>query len=166
MDKIGKPRGLIRYASMDEMQGKDVKAVHKRPRVLIYLGIVVFSVTGILYGLTHLGTYDLKVIHERQPLYVQMSSGDIQNKYELKILNKTDDVMNISIAVTGIEGLVTKGIREKMTLEPSKINAFTIYILVPKKKLKKARTPVYITIHSYQEFDDTIEYQSMFYGPH
>jgi len=165
MDKIGRPRGLIRYASMEEMNGKDTKAFHKRPRVLVYLGIVAFAVTGILYGLTHLGTYDLKVIHERQPLYVQMSSGDIQNKYELKILNKTDKVMNISIAVSGSDNMTTKGIREKMTLEPSKLNSFTVYLLIPKSTLEKARTPVYFTIHSYQEFDDVIEYQSMFYGP-
>ena len=165
MDKIGKPRGLIRYASMDEMQGQEVKPFHKRPRVLIYLGIVAFAVSGILYGLTHLGTFDLKVIHERQPLYVQMSSGDIQNKYELKILNKTDEKMHISIEVTGIKGLRTKGIREKMTLEPSRLNAFTVYFLVPRKNLTEHRTPVHITVHSYQKFDDTIEYQSMFYGP-
>ena len=165
MDKIGKPHGLIRYASMNEMKHLEVKPFHKRPRVMIYAGIIVFAITGLLYGLTHLGTYDLKVIHERQPLFVQMSTGDIQNKYELKILNKTDKVMNISITVTGAEGITTKGIREKMTLEPSKLTSFTVFLSIPKKNLKKARTPVYFTIESYQEFGDSIEYQSMFYGP-
>ncbi len=165
MDKIGKPRGLIRYASMNEMKGNEVKPFHKRPRVLIYAGIIVFAVSGLLYGLTHLGTFDLKVIHERQPLFVQMSSGDIQNKYELKILNKTDKVMHISIAVHGVEGIITKGIREKMTLAPSKLTSFTVFLLIPKKSISKARTPVYFTIESFQEFEDSIEYQSMFYGP-
>jgi len=165
MDKIGKPRGLIRYASMDEMKGNEVKPFHKRPRVLIYAGIIIFAVSGLLYGLSHLGTFDLKVIHERQPLYVQMSSGDIQNKYELKILNKTDKVMHISITVEGVEGIITKGIREKMSLAPSKLTSFTVFLLIPKKNISKSRTPVYFTIHSYQEFDDVIEYQSMFYGP-
>jgi len=165
MDKIGRPRGLIRYASFSEMKGKEVTPFHKRPRVLIYAGIILFSVVGLLYGITHLGTYDLKVIHERQPLYVQMSSGDIQNKYELKILNKTDKEMHISIVVSGAENITTKGIREKMTLEPSKLTSFTVFLRIPKKQLKKHRTPIYFTIESFQEFDDTVEYQSMFYGP-
>ena len=165
MDKIGKPRGLIRYASMDEIKGNETKPFHKRPRVLVYAGIIAFAVIGLLYGVTHLGTFDLKVIHERQPLYVVMSSGDIQNKYELKILNKTDKTMNISIAVTGAEGIVTKGIREKMTLDPSKLTSFTVFLLIPKKNIEKARTPIYFTIESYQEFGDNIEYQSMFYSP-
>jgi len=165
MEKIGKPHGLIRYASLDEMHHIEVKPFFKRPRVLIYLGIIIFSIIGILYGLTHLGTYDLKVIHERQPLYVQMSSGDIQNKYDLKILNKTDEQMNISIVVTGAEGITTQGIREKMTLAPSKLTTFPVFIRIPKKHILKERTPIYFTIESYQEFGDSLEYQSMFYGP-
>ena len=165
MDKIGKPRGLIRYSSLDELKGGEVKPFFKRPRVLIYAGIMVFAVSGILYGLTHLGTFDLKVIHERQPLFVQMSNGDIQNKYDLKILNKTDKEMHVSIVVSGAEGITTQGIREKMTLPPSKLTAFTVFVKIPKKNLIKERTPVYFTIESYQEYGDSIEYQSMFYGP-
>jgi cytochrome c oxidase accessory protein FixG len=165
MDKIGKPRGLIRYASLDEMKHKEVKPFFKRPRVLIYSGIILFAVIGILYGLTNLGTYDLKVIHERQPLYVQMSDGSIQNRYDLKILNKTDQEMHISIRVTGAEGIETKGIREKMTLPPSKLTSFPVFISIPKKHIEKERTPIYFTIESYQEFGDSVEYQSMFYGP-
>ncbi len=165
MDKIGKPRGLIRYASMDEMEGKETKPFLKRPRVLIYTAIVIAAVSGLLYGLTHLGTFDLKVIHERQPLFVQMSNGDIQNKYDLKILNKTDQEMHVSISVTGAEGIITQGIREKITLPPSKLTAITVFLRIPKKNIKKQRTPIYFTIDSYQEYGDTIEYQSMFYGP-
>ena len=165
MDKIGKPRGLIRYSSLDEMNGIEVKPFFKRPRVLIYAAIISFASIGILYGLTHLGTFDLKVIHERQPLFVQMSSGDIQNKYDLKILNKTDQEMHVSISVTGADGITTQGIREKMKLAPSKLTAYTVFVKIPKKHLEKERTPIYFTIDSYQEFGDSIEYQSMFYGP-
>ncbi|VAW58929.1 Type cbb3 cytochrome oxidase biogenesis protein CcoG, involved in Cu oxidation [hydrothermal vent metagenome] len=165
MDKIGLPRGLIRYDSMDNIKGGKPRPLHKRPRVLIYTGIILFAMTGILYGLTHLGTYDLKVIHERQPLFVQMSSGDIQNRYELKILNKTDHEMHISIVVSGIENIKTQGIREKMTLPPNRLTSFTVFLKIPKKNLKKPRTPIYFTIESFQQFEDSIEYRSTFYGP-
>jgi len=165
MDKIGKPRGLIRYASLDEMNGKPKHKFFKRPRVLIYLSIMVFAISGLLYGLNNLGTFDLKVIHERQPLFVQMSSGHIQNKYDLKILNKTDKDMNISIAVEGPEGLQTQGLKEKMKLPAGKLSSFITFVRIPKKNLKGARTPVNFRIQSYEVFDDHIEYLSMFYGP-
>ncbi len=165
MDKIGLPRGLIRYDSMDNIKGIQLKPLYKRPRVLIYAGIIMFAVFGILYGLTHIGTFDLKVIHERQPLFVQMSDGAIQNKYELKILNKTDHEMHISIVISGIENIETQGIRKKMTLPPSKLTSFTVFIRAPVSSLHKPRIPIYFTLESFQHFEDSIEYRSIFYSP-
>ena len=165
MDKIGKPRGLIRYASLDEMNGKPKQKFMKRPRVLIYLGIMVFALSGLLYGVNNLGTFDLKVIHERQPLFVQMSNGSIQNKYDLKVLNKTDKDMNISIVVEGPDGLEIQGIKQKMKLPAGKLTSFITFVRIPKKNLKGARTPVNFRIQSFEVFDDHIEYLSMFYGP-
>jgi len=94
-----------------------------------------------------------------------MSSGAIQNKYELKVLNKTDHEMHISIVVSGIDQIRTQGIREKMTLPPSKLTSFTVFIRAPVKSLKKPRTPIYFTLESFQEFEDSIEYRSIFYSP-
>ena len=165
MTKIGKPIGLIRYASLDEIQGKEKQKFFKRPRVLIYLAIMCLSVIGILYGLTHLGTFDLKVIHERQPLFVIMSNGSIQNKYNLKILNKTDKDMNISIVIEGPKGLETQGIKEKMKLPAGKLTSIIAFVRVPKMSLKGPRTPINFRIQSFEVFDDNIEYLSMFFGP-
>ena len=165
MDKIGRPRGLIRYASLDEMQGKPKVPFLKRPRVLIYIGIMLLAIIGLVHGLTNLGTFDLKVLHERQPLFVQLSSGDIQNKYELKVLNKTDKDMHISIVAEGPEGLQLQGVREKMLLPAGHLSSFTVFVRIPKKNLESDRTPVNFRIQSFEVFDDMTEYMSMFYGP-
>ena len=165
MDKIGKPRGLIRYSSHEELEGKKPQPLHKRPRVIIYFSIMLLAASGLLYGLTNLGTFDLKVIHERQPLFVKLSNGSIQNKYILKILNKTDKDMHISIDVDGPDNLQTQGLKEKTLLPSGKLSSFTVFIRVPMKNLEDDRTPVKFTIHSYESFDDSVEYQSMFYAP-
>ena len=164
MDKIGKPRGLIRYASLDEINGKTQLPLHKRPRVLVYFSIMALAVIGLLYGLTHLGSVDLKVIHSRQPLFVQQSNGDIQNKYDLKILNKTDRDMTVSIAVDGPEGTQTQGLKERILLPSGKLSSFIIFLRVPRENLEDDRTPVTFRVQSFEEFD-SVEYESMFYGP-
>lgn len=165
MDKINKPRGLIRYASMDEMHGKPQLPLIKRPRVLIYLGIMTFAVTGLLYGLTNLGTFDFKVIHERQPLFVQLSTGSIQNKYDLKILNKTDRDMNINVIVDGPEGLETQGLDDVIALPAGRLSSIMAFVKIPRGSLKEDRTPVTFTIQSADNKKDKIKYESMFYGP-
>ena len=165
MRKIGKPEKLIKYASLEEMEGKPKQTFLKRPRVLIYLSILVLSVSGLIYGVNNLGTFDIKVIHERQPLFVRMSNGNIQNKYNLKILNKTDKDMNISIVIEGPEGMETKGLKQKMKLPAGKLTSFITFIRIPKSNLKSSRTPINFRVQSFEVFEDNIEYMSMFFSP-
>ncbi|MDP1997914.1 MAG: 4Fe-4S dicluster domain-containing protein, partial [Gallionella sp.] len=86
MGKIGKPRGLIRYASLDELEGKHVKKMYQHPRTLVYVGIILIAFGGIVYGLTHLGSMTRMVIPERLPLFVCLSDGSSRNKYEFKVV--------------------------------------------------------------------------------
>ena len=165
MDKIHKPRGLVRYASLDETEGKNPPPIYKRPRVIVYTTILSMAAIGIIYGLLNLGSIELKVLHERQPLFVLQSDGSIQNKYELKVLNKTDVEMEISVNVTGINGLEVKGTDKIMTTIPGRVNAFTIFIRVPATSLKQERTPVIINVSDSNNPDITINYTSMFFGP-
>ncbi|MDH5766965.1 MAG: cytochrome c oxidase accessory protein CcoG, partial [Gammaproteobacteria bacterium] len=146
-------------------KGQQPQPLYKRARVIIYFSIMLLAASGLLYGLTNLGSFDLKVIHERQPMFVRLSDGSIQNKYILKILNKTDRNMHISIDVDGPDNLETQGLKDKTILPAGKLSSYIIFIRIPKKNLEKDRTPVYFTVHSYESYDDSVEYQSMFYAP-
>lgn len=165
MDKIKKPHGLIRYASLDEMEGKKPAPVYQRPRVIVYFGILLFSLSGIIYGLTHLGFLELKVLHERQPLFVMESDGAIQNKYELKVLNKTDAVMELSVTATGLDDMHLKGVDQILRAVPGRVSAFTVYIRTPGNTLAKERTPIDFTVSDRNNADVAIKYKSMFFGP-
>jgi len=165
MEKIGKPRGLIRYASLDEMAGKPAIPLLKRPRVLIYFGIITFALSGILYGLTHLGAIELKVLHERQPLFVQLSDGSIQNKYDLKILNKTDHDMQVSVSSVGPDGMTMHGAEKVFTVRKGDTTSHTVFLRVPSAKLNQERVPVYFTIGNVDNPEQFSTYESMFIGP-
>ena len=165
MDKIGRPRGLIRYASLDEMSGKPQLPLIKRPRVLVYFTIMSLAVIGLLYGLFNLGALELKVIHERQPLFVQQSDGSIQNKYDLKILNKTDQDMTIQVTVDGPEGMILQELDHALNIPAGKLTSHIMFIRIPRANLSKDRTPVTIKLQAQNIDDATAEYVSMFYGP-
>ena len=75
--------------------------------------IILIAFCGIVYGLTHLGSMTLRVIPERQPLFVTMSDGSIQNKYDFKVLNKTDKDLHVKVtAEGGVAGQVIIGAEE------------------------------------------------------
>ncbi len=165
MDKIGRPHGLIRYASLDELEGKPTVKLFKRPRVLVYISILILALSGIIYGLTHLGSLELKVIHERSPLFVQLSDGSIQNKYELKILNKLDKVVAVDVLATGPEGLHLIGADEPLQIKSGKLLSHTIFIKVPRQSLEQSRTPIKIQVHNTENPKDSVIYESAFFGP-
>jgi cytochrome c oxidase accessory protein FixG len=166
MDKVGKPRGLIRYASLDELSGKPARKMYRHPRTLVYLGIILLAMAGIVYGLTHLGSMTLRVIPERQPLFVSMSDGSIQNKYDFKVLNKTDKDMQVKVtAEGGIKDQVIIGAEGNPMTHHGRSTSFTIFIKAPGANVKKEVTPIIFRVEAVEDPTISAEYTSKFNGP-
>lgn len=129
MDKVGLPRGLVRYDTERRLEeknaGKPVSHLHLiRPRT-IYYACVMAIVGGImLYALISRQPLDMSVLHDRNPLFVQLSGGDIRNGYDLKILNKTHENHSYKLEVKGLNGaqisMVGAGVG-KGAIQPSNI---------------------------------------------
>ena len=165
MDKIGRPRGLIRYASLDELEGGDTQPLLKRPRVLVYLVILSAAVVGIAYGIANISSIDLKVLHERQPLFVPLKDGSIQNKYVLKVMNKTSKDLSLALTAVGPEGLTLVGGDEGFAATHGKVNELTVFVRVPRAKLREEMTPLTFKVEAENAPDVTSSYQSVFVGP-
>mgnify|MGYP003958285539 FL=1 len=165
MDKIDKPHGLIRYESVDALEGKPVLPLMKRPRVLVYLVIMTLSFVGIIYGLLNITGLEIKVLHERQPLFVQLSNGSIQNKYELKILNKTNEQMTVRVTAEGLEGVELVGAEEPFVSPPGKVAPYTVYLRLPRRAMKESSMPVYFKLEGVEKPELNSKYESMFLGP-
>jgi len=99
MEKIGLPKGLIRY---DTESKKRINLL--RPRTLWYAGIISLVGCFMLYSLLTRSPQELSVIHDRNPLFVKLSDGSIRNGYNITILNKSHEDKVFSLHVKGIEG--------------------------------------------------------------
>lgn len=166
MDKIGRPRGLIRYASLDELEGRPVKKLYQHPRTWVYVSIVLLSLGGIIYGLTHLGSLTLRVAPERQPLYVLMSDGSIQNKYTFKVLNKTGKDLMVKVrAEDGVPGQMIVGAEEPLRVIHGKATSFTIFVKAPEKNIKDEVTKIEFYVENTEDPSMQAEYTTMFNGP-
>ena len=166
MDKVGKPRGLIRYASLDEMSGKPARKMYQHPRTLVYISIIAIAFAGIVYGLTHLGSMSLKVLPERQPLFVSMSDGSIQNRYTFKVLNKTEKDIYVNVTATGgVEGQVLIGAEAPRLTHQGRGTSFTIFVKAPGKNVKQEVTPIHFKVEGVDDPSVFAEYTSKFNGP-
>jgi cytochrome c oxidase accessory protein FixG len=167
MEKVGRPKGLIRYASLDEMEGKPVKAMLARPRVWVYSAILTIALAGIVYGLSSLSAIDLKVLHERAPLFVTLSDGSVQNKYTLKMLNKTPEDLSVTISASGPEGLRLVGADEPVTIRHGAVTPAIVFVKVPKKDLTQEQEPLRFRVTATRPDGQVIQSDrdSIFIGP-
>ncbi len=165
MDQVKRPRGLIRYASLDEMAGTPTPKLFKRPRVLVYIGISAFAVFGLLWGLLNLGAMELSVIHERQPLFVVQSDGSIQNKYEIKVLNKTDQEIRVNLSVVGHEQLIVHSKNLPIKVDAGAVGVATVFLRIPRQALTEEYSSVVFKVSNVNDDTMTVSYDSMFFGP-
>ncbi len=167
MDKVGQPRGLIRYASLDELQGRPTKALLKRPRVWVYTAILIAALSGIAYGLSSLDAIDLTVLHERSPLYVLQSDGSIQNKYTLKLLNKMSEPLSVRIAASGPQGLKLLGADAEVTIHAGGVTPAMVFAKVPRKSLTAEQEPIVFRVEATRPNGQVVssERTSVFIGP-
>jgi len=103
MKQIGRPTGLIGYDTDINMQrrleGKPEIYRLIRPRTIIYASFIAIVGSIMLYSLATRGTMSINVLHERNPLYVQLSDGGVRNDYTVRLLNKRaarDFVLDVS----------------------------------------------------------------------
>jgi len=165
MDKVKQPRGLIRYASYKELHHNAASIpLYKRFRVLVYAFILIAAMSGIVYGFMNLSPTEFKVVHERQPLFVKLSDGSIQNKYTVKLLNKTKETLKLKFEIEGIEGATLHGLTE-MTVEPGKVIPVTALVRVSEDDMKSNLTPIIFKGKVESNPNITVQYKSMFMGP-
>lgn len=166
MDKIGKPRGLIRYASLDELEGRPVHKLYQHPRTWVYVGILLLALGGIIYGLSHLGALTLRVAPERQPLFVRMSDGSIQNKYTFKVLNKTDKDLNVKISAEGgIRGQILVDADKPQMIRHGKASGFTVFVKAPAENVNSEVTKLQFRVENTEDPTMAAEYNTVFNGP-
>jgi cytochrome c oxidase accessory protein FixG len=166
MDKIGRPRGLIRYASLDELEGRPVKKLYQHPRTFVYVGILLLALGGIIYGLSHLGALTLRVAPERQPLFVRMSDGSIQNKYTFKVLNKTDKDLNVKVSAEGgIKGQILVDADKPQLIHHGKASGFTVFVKVPGENVMNEVTKLQFRVENVEDPTMAAEYNTVFNAP-
>ena len=108
MDRFKLPRGLVSYDSAANLvaraQRKPARLRVIRPRTLVYAAILAVVGGVMVVRLASRPDTTVNVLHERAPLFVQMSDGSIRNGYVYKVLNMSREARRYQLALAGIDG--------------------------------------------------------------
>jgi len=107
MKRIERPTGLIAYDTeiAVEARSEGRKPTYKliRARTVLYAALMAVIGTLIVFGLTTRATFEMNVLKDRSPPYVQLSDGGIRNGYTLKLVNKSAEPREMVLVLSGIE---------------------------------------------------------------
>ncbi|MCD2518492.1 cytochrome c oxidase accessory protein CcoG [Massilia sp. G4R7] len=106
MDKVARPRGLIRYATENALAGRlstaEVRRRILRPRVLVYTLVLAVLGMAMVASLALRNPLKLDVIRDRGSMGREVEDGMIENVYRLQLMNTLESPQRLRIAVTGI----------------------------------------------------------------
>ena len=103
MDRMGYPRGLIRYTTENSLEGKKSKVL--RPRLLGYLAALAVMLGLFAWSLGERTPLDFEAERERGQLYQMTRDGRISNVYTLTVRNLDDHDHTYRLQVSGLPGL-------------------------------------------------------------
>ena len=145
MDKINKPRGLIRYDSLNGIEKKERKIF--TPRVIGYSFVLVLLLALQGYMFANRTDFSINILRTPGLLYQQQAKGKISNIYDVSIVNKTFNNMPIDLKLENLSGEL-KLIGEEMNLKSQEIYDGKFLIILPESEIKTMNTPVEIGFYS------------------
>jgi polyferredoxin len=93
----------VKYTTENAMEGRKTRIL--RPRTAIYGTLLVILLVGIVGALSSRYELRVDVLRDRNALYRELASGEIENVYTLKVVNKSDRDHRLKFNLTGLEGV-------------------------------------------------------------
>ncbi|NMM50240.1 cytochrome c oxidase accessory protein CcoG [Marinigracilibium pacificum] len=164
MTKIGKPKGLIRYASYNSIKDGIKKLVTTRR--VAYSGVLVVLMT--LFGFLLFTRSDISLTIQKKPGFTyqkEESTGLYINLYDVQLTNKTEKEQNIHLKVIDNQAaILTVGSSNSLTLKASERFEGSLLLKFANEDLESTKTTVKIGI--YDSNDKLIDRQKInFLGP-
>lgn len=162
MEKMNYPKGLIRYATENELEKRPSKIL--RPRTFGYGAALTLMVSVLVFILATRVPAELDVLRDRGSLFNYTGQGLIENSYTLKIANLSEIPQTYTLSVEGLESIhlastptIVVNSREHASL-PAVVEADPEYI-------KETNNTIRFIMTSEHDESLRIETESRFVGP-
>jgi cytochrome c oxidase accessory protein FixG len=111
MDQVGRPRGLIDYATLEAAEIEQaggtpptLKRTIFRPRALLYFALWAGIGMAMLFAVGTRDRLTINAIQERNPTFVQLSDGGVRNSFDVKIRNMENRPRTMTLELEGLPG--------------------------------------------------------------
>ncbi|OJA05476.1 cytochrome c oxidase accessory protein CcoG [Halomonas sp. QHL1] len=160
MDKMGYPRGLVRYTTENALEGK--KSHILRPRLLAYFAALLVMIGTFVWAVNDRMPLDFEAERERTQLYQMTREGQISNVFSLTIRNLDDQDHNYQLSVAGLPSLTLDSRTISVPAGESRFKAVTV--TANPDDLQQPSHAIVFTLQAQQAADIRLERETSFLG--
>jgi cytochrome c oxidase accessory protein FixG len=143
MEKIDKPKGLIRYASESNIEGGKKFTWTARTKAYTALLVILLAIWGLLIGSRT--NFDATILKQRGSIYQVLDDGMLSNIYEITLTNKTKKPYEVELDIDGDVGVIELA-RSPLVLGPEEQVIERFIIKLDKKELERGTKRLYVNV--------------------
>ena len=161
MDRIGRPRGLIRYTSQEELETG--KRRFLRPRLALYTAIlmVIFGTLGV--SLAEKKTADVTLLRALGAPFTVSSTGEVTAQVRLKIANRAREERAFRFSVAGDAPVELQAPENPLVVPGGGSRLTAVYFTAPASAFTDGELEVVLHIEDGQGFAEDVPYRLL--GP-
>jgi cytochrome c oxidase accessory protein FixG len=160
MDKVKKPRGLIRYDSANNILHRT--GARWTSRIFGYSTVLIVLILVVLYFTAARKELDVTILRTPGMFYQEMPNDRISNVYDLKVLNKTFNAALITLKLQEPEGEIQL-VGETLNAQPQATLEGKLMVLLKRDDIRVMSTA--ITIGVFNEGKQVDAIKTSFLGP-
>ena len=162
MEAVNLPKGLIRYASEDNIEKKEkFKFTPRLKGYTAVLGILIAVLIGMLFLRNDV---EARILRLPGQLYEHKGENIISNVYTFKLVNKTvDDIENIHFELLSHKGTIKLVSNDDFTIAGQGLAEGTLFVEVDARALSGDKDRLEIGIYSGEDLIETTT--AAFLGP-
>ncbi len=168
MDKVGSPRGLIRYSTENALDRhystREILSHLLRFRTLVYTAILLAIIAATAWSLAQRVPLKVDVLRDRSTLSREVDDGRIENVYSLHVSNTDDLAHRYLLTVSGLEGVEIAGARS-IEVPAASSRTVTLAARAAPENGKKGSNPIFFHVMAEDRESIAVREKTSFYLP-
>ena len=138
MKKIKRPPGLIRYTSLEVLEGGKTSLL--RRRVVVYGVLWTAAFCTLAWLLTHRAVAETDILRAAHEPYRELPSGEVANQLRFRFMNRMDQDQDFEVTLLApSEGKLIVS-QVPFTVAPQHVEALNVAVILPSTAFSNGRT--------------------------
>jgi len=162
MDKVGFKKGLIRFDSENGIaSGEKFKIT---TRIIGYSTILVLLMSVLVALLATRSNIETTILRTPGQLFQEMENNKISNLYNVQIINKTFEDLDLELKLKSPAGEIKYVGNEISTVRQDSLAEAVFFVILPKDEILKLKTEIVLSVIS--DGKEIDEVKTNFLGPY